>query len=301
MVHHSNNIKVLIIVFLFMPNFLTVSYASIVIDINEIMKWKRFSPAKELHNKIGQEQKLGLCSSRSGYYWIVDSISDTIHITKKNFSEYRQDRFVDIFDIKKVPKIWFHAGYSNLDAKRKVTNINGGFLVGYNAGEFGKAIVWYSSDFKQHEIISTEYHVVDFVWIENSLYALTGLSHMQISEGKLIAIRIYRFGIFAENTGITIDNIIDLPSDTPESFVLLEDNSLLVFTARRIFHLWIEGRKEIVYESTYGLPAASVARLNNGVIFLGGHGLVARLTPNGNSYEEEWFLPPEVADCYSKN
>jgi hypothetical protein len=65
--------------------------------------------------------------------------------------------------------------------------VDDGWLVGFNDGEFGAALYWFSSDGKHNYKIS-DHQVVSFFLRPDGLYAVEGLEHMSLSKGSLIRI-----------------------------------------------------------------------------------------------------------------
>ncbi|MFZ6875899.1 hypothetical protein ACO0LF_27835 [Undibacterium sp. Di27W] len=64
-----------------------------------------------------------------------------------------------------------------------VVEVDDGWLVGYNCGEFGAALYWFSKDRKKYYKIS-DHHIVDFIKKNDGLYAIEGLSHMGSTDGS---------------------------------------------------------------------------------------------------------------------
>lgn len=73
------------------------------------------------------------------------------------------------------------------DKDTATMSVNDGWLVGFNQGEFGGALFWFSGDGKQNYKIS-DHHVVDIFSGLNSVYAIEGLDHMGLSNGSIIRI-----------------------------------------------------------------------------------------------------------------
>lgn len=68
-----------------------------------------------------------------------------------------------------------------------VVRVDDGWLVGFNQGEFGAALYWFSLDGKHNYKISDD-QIVDFIALPDGLYAIEGLAHLSMSEGSLIRI-----------------------------------------------------------------------------------------------------------------
>lgn len=65
--------------------------------------------------------------------------------------------------------------------------VEDGWLVGFNRGEFGAALYWFSPDGKENYKVS-EHQIVDFFSLPDGLHAIEGLAHMGISEGSIVRI-----------------------------------------------------------------------------------------------------------------
>lgn len=65
--------------------------------------------------------------------------------------------------------------------------VDDGWLVGFNQGEFGAALYWFSTDGKQSYKISS-HQVVDFFSRPDGIHAIEGLAHLSASEGSVIRI-----------------------------------------------------------------------------------------------------------------
>jgi hypothetical protein len=65
--------------------------------------------------------------------------------------------------------------------------VNDGWLVGFNHGEFGAALYWFSRDGRRHYLISND-HVVTFFTRPDGIYAIEGMAHMGASCGSLIRV-----------------------------------------------------------------------------------------------------------------
>ncbi|BBB68532.1 hypothetical protein UNDYM_4279 [Undibacterium sp. YM2] len=70
-------------------------------------------------------------------------------------------------------------------SKTSFTEVDDGWLVGYNRGEFGASLYWFSKDRKKHYKIS-DHQIIRFIQKSNALYAIEGLSHLGVSRGSLI-------------------------------------------------------------------------------------------------------------------
>jgi hypothetical protein len=65
--------------------------------------------------------------------------------------------------------------------------VDGGWLVGFNQGEFGGALYWLSRDGKRSYPIS-DHQIVDFFSLADGIYAIEGLAHLGNSRGSVLRI-----------------------------------------------------------------------------------------------------------------
>jgi hypothetical protein len=65
--------------------------------------------------------------------------------------------------------------------------VDDGWLVGFNRGEWGGALFWFSRDGKQKYKVS-DHQVVGFFSLTNGLHAIEGLAHLTMSKGSIIRI-----------------------------------------------------------------------------------------------------------------
>jgi len=65
--------------------------------------------------------------------------------------------------------------------------VEDGWLTGFNDGEFGAALYWFSRDGKQNYKIS-DHQVIDFFSGLDGIYAIEGLGHMGYVRGSVIRI-----------------------------------------------------------------------------------------------------------------
>ena len=65
--------------------------------------------------------------------------------------------------------------------------VDDGWLVGFNQGEFGAALYWFSRDGKSSYKIS-DHQVVNFFSLSEGVHAIEGLAHMGLSQGSVIRI-----------------------------------------------------------------------------------------------------------------
>ncbi len=85
------------------------------------------------------------------------------------------------------PKFSPKAGQFSTRPTTAFMRVTDGWLTGFNDGEFGAALYWFSRDGQQHYKIS-DHQVVDFFSGLDGIYAIEGLGHMGDSSGSVIRI-----------------------------------------------------------------------------------------------------------------
>lgn len=121
-----------------------------------------------------------------------------------------------------VPRPDFTPQAEQLGVFRDVAEVADGWLVGFNQGEFGAALYWFSRDGKDSYKISDHQVVRFFPRADGSVDAAEGLAHLGISRGSLI--HVWRSDA---NSRWRADTTLALPS-APYAGVRCRDGSLLL-------------------------------------------------------------------------
>jgi hypothetical protein len=74
-----------------------------------------------------------------------------------------------------------------LERASAFATVDDGWLVGFNQGEFGAALYWFSRDGKRSYKVS-DHQVVDFFARPDGIHAIEGLAHLGMSQGSVIRI-----------------------------------------------------------------------------------------------------------------
>jgi hypothetical protein len=116
-----------------------------------------------------------------------------------------------------------------LAGNRLSTKVADGWIVAFNAGEFGAGVWWFSPDGKTRYKIA-EAWVVDFLSTKVGLLALEGIAHGGQSDGRIIRLVRDRGGRWRS------EDLIDL-KHAPQVGVMRDDGSLLIATTRRLLRV----------------------------------------------------------------
>jgi hypothetical protein len=168
--------------------------------------------------------------------------------------------------------------------QRHVIRVNDGWLTGEDAGEFGGGLWWSSADHRQEKKLSSE-NVIGFVASSKGVLALTGLSHMGADRGMVLRIT------DGPGSQRKVIELADL-GWAPRAFTSESPDSVLVLTTDGLTRVKTSGAVEQLYRTRYHLLYPNSMTLSaSGVIYIGMRHFITRLTPNGKSYDEEWFVP----------
>lgn len=123
-----------------------------------------------------------------------------------------------------------------IDTVRAVMPVDGGWIVGFNKGEFGASLYWFNPDGTANYKIS-DHQVVAFVQRGDDLLAIEGLAHLSLSNGSLI--RIAR----AEPGGRWLAaTLLELPT-APYAAVMRRDGTLVLALSDRV--VFVDGRDRL--------------------------------------------------------
>jgi hypothetical protein len=170
---------------------------------------------------------------------------------------------------------------------RVVVRVNDGWIVGLDSGEFGGGLWWFSTDGQRSQKLSED-NVVALIDTHKGVLVLAGLSHMGFDDGKVLRV----------TSGSRSAKKLELLADlrfTPRAFAVESADSLIVLTTSPLVRVRMSGEVEtLLAETDYRLLYPTSMTLSpSGVIHVGMRHFVTRLTPNGRTYREEWFVPQD--------
>jgi len=177
---------------------------------------------------------------------------------------------------------------------RHVISVSDGWLVGVDAGEFGGGIWWFSTDGLRNKKLSNE-NVHGFVNTSQGTLALVGLAHLGFDFGKVLRI------VNEDPVNKRTEILTDLDS-APATFVAESPDSTIILTSMGLVRLKTSGSVEQLLKTNYeSLFPTSMTLSSSGVIHVGMRHFVTRLTPTGNTYREQWFVPANCARFAMRN
>ncbi|KIA96235.1 hypothetical protein OC25_03930 [Pedobacter kyungheensis] len=172
--------------------------------------------------------------------------------------------------------------YSPFTGVRTTFRVDDGYLVGFNNGEFGGSLNWFSTDGKVHYLIG-RFNLQQFISRDGKVYAIQGLSHMSTNEGTILQIE-KKAGKW------TARDYLRLPS-APRAITIDRKNRFLIATASALLRIDEKSGIESLYENDnwlYYLSPNSVV-CHNAVVYVGMRGGVFRYDPD--TKKQEWLRP----------
>lgn len=184
--------------------------------------------------------------------------------------------------------------------RRHVLRVSDGWLVGFDAGEFGGGLWWFGPEgeeaYRLHppsETVANDEgrarveNVRGFAQLEGKVVVLIGLDHLLGSQGR--AFRVYRA---ADRWTLLPLAVFDA---SPRSWVAAEGRLFLVMQDG-LWALDPEGQLESVHATDLtGLAPSSLVHTPERVFYIGLRHYVLRLAPVEGRMTETWFAPSACA------
>jgi hypothetical protein len=169
--------------------------------------------------------------------------------------------------------------------------VSDGWIIGYNAGEWGGALWWFSPDGKKRERISRD-QVIGFFETKAGLLASEGLAHGFRSVGQIVRLAKGSDGRWRS------ERFVDLNA-APVAAVLSGDANLIVATTNRLLRVDLPSRKVYVlvdHGFWGGLYPKSMMIAPSGEIYLGMRHGVAKFAKVDGIYRTRWLVPDTSFD-----
>lgn len=159
-----------------------------------------------------------------------------------------------------------------------------GWIIGFNAGEFGAGLWWYSPDGSKRVWISHD-QIGGFFELAGALYALDGAGSMLPIGGFIQLIQ--------DGSGQWRSVRMAALDDVPKAVTLDADGSFIAITRNRVIRIGPDKQIVDLVETSrlgFSLPN-SVAVSDDESIYVGMHGGVMRLSKSGVNYKAKWLTP----------
>jgi hypothetical protein len=172
-----------------------------------------------------------------------------------------------------------------------------GWLIGFDAGEFGGGLWWFSKNGSTTRPISEE-NIHALVPRGDLVLVLTGLDHMGSNVGAIYA---YRPDNHPSSTSLSL--LADLGS-SPGAASLTEGGDLFIATQGKVLMLRRNNKLETLYASTAlgALYPNSIVEDKDGMLFVGMRFYVLELLPDAShKYSVKWFTTTACTKAHVKN
>ncbi|QEC77342.1 SMP-30/gluconolactonase/LRE family protein [Mucilaginibacter ginsenosidivorax] len=159
--------------------------------------------------------------------------------------------------------------------------VDDGLIIGFNRGEWGGSLYWFTADGKKHYKISND-QVIQFTQKDGRNYAIQGLNHMGFSQGSIITID-------KKNGRWTSNTYFKLP-DAPEVFTTDNAGDFYIVTSSRILKINKSGKAVTLIADGFwsqGLYPNSVV-VKDGILYAGMRGGVLKYEIKNN--KQTWLL-----------
>jgi hypothetical protein len=148
-------------------------------------------------------------------------------------------------------RLWFAPRTDNFEHYRSFP-VRDGWLVGFNEGEFGAALYWFSSDGQRNYKVSDD-QVVDFMSTPRGIIAIQGLAHLGMSEGSII-----RIAPDARTGRWSSAEIMNLP-EAPRAFMRLNNGRMFLALSGALAVIPPDNQLETLVKPTDWVAANTIA------------------------------------------
>jgi hypothetical protein len=166
---------------------------------------------------------------------------------------------------------------------RVIVRGRSGVLFGFDRGEWGGALLWYSDDggFRQKLL---KQNIVGILPTQGGFIAFAGLSHLGMDRGRVIEL-VDAGGAFR------IGRSMELGS-APSAMVREADGAVLVATTRGLLRVNADFRVELLLATRWGMfYPTSLAIDRDGTAYVGMRGIVAEVHLATKPPDETWRSP----------
>lgn len=159
--------------------------------------------------------------------------------------------------------------------------VEDGWLYGYDAGEFGGGLFWFSADGKRRRKVSGR-NTQFVLRTPKGVFAVEGLTHLMFWYGRLVQI-VRRGDTWTERL------VTDLHSSPA---VLADGSRFIIANPGYVSTLETDGTQHEIYRGFNDFRIESLVRRQDGEVWIGSsHGLLRLRPKTGGDYTAQWFLP----------
>lgn len=174
-----------------------------------------------------------------------------------------------------------------LAGRRLAIKVDDGWLVAFNAGEWGGWLWWFSPDGSRRDKIASDCWINSFLPTDAELLAVEGISHGSTTRGGLVRLSRKADGRWHSESFVAFNEEARCAAKDA-------DGTLIVATWERLLRVHPATRKvDVIVGDAFwdGLLPASMVIAPGGTIYLGMRHGVARVEKQGGAYRVDWLLP----------
>lgn len=167
---------------------------------------------------------------------------------------------------------------------RHAVKVADGWLAGWNAGEWGGSVWWFSPDGRTSRRVS-KHQVIGFYPLADGILAPAGLAHLGISEGKLIK--------FTQSNGQWSQSEVANLQAAPQAASLDKDATLIIATTERLLRVKPNGDVNVMLPKTFwrNLYPNSMVIDALGDVWIGMRHGITKVGKKGSGYDVLWLVP----------
>jgi hypothetical protein len=174
---------------------------------------------RNIENWIEIERPPESCAVDMKLWFLRGTHSRHEWVVRKEKNAVIADIRVDEVERKVQPT--FKCNVDNFQEGDVFCQTDNGWIVGFNKGEWGGALYWFSFDGRENRKISN-HQIVDFLSYKGRLFAIEGLAHLDISRGSIIEIVSNRDG-----SEYSVVSLFNLP-EAPQAAAFMSNGNLLL-------------------------------------------------------------------------
>ena len=215
------------------------------------------------------------CANGSRDEWIVSAGKGTLEITRENATK-------PVITLPFEPLLNTEEADTELDTPSVVQAVLDGYLVGYDWGEFGGGLYWFSKDGRKHTRMAPPV-AARSDWFPENVYAIAeyggnffvfqGLSHLSLRLGRVLKVRPTEKG-WRASAFASLNATPEVVQQEGSGAWLMAstDGVSRIGTNGTVRRLW--GRSDVLVET----DPNSIARSTDGNVYVGMRAWVLRLT-----------------------
>jgi hypothetical protein len=214
------------------------------------------------------------CASYGGS-WVVSLHEDSVRANEQNFDAADETT-------KDLPLPSYLKLSKEMIGRRSLIRTADGWLIGFDAGEFGGGLWWFNSDGTVVRKLSP-LNVHSILETPSGTFVLSGLAHLSLDNGEI--------NQFTETEDdVTLKYVADL-GGSPEASIVDPDGQIVVATMRSVLRVDYAGKVHKLYNSGEDLTYPTPVVVNsNKDIFVAMRFFILRLVHENSEYKPQWLM-----------